>query len=774
MGQAHTERTETLAPPAPAAAPALDAAPRGVYRSLPHVPSLDGLRGLAIVGVLAFHGGVAFTGGFLGVSMFFTLSGFLITGLLLSEQAGRRIGSRHIDLRAFWGRRVRRLLPAALVAIALSSLLVWRTAGPAELLAFRADALAALLYGANWHFVIAGQSYASLFAAPSPVLQFWSLAIEEQFYILFPLLAYGILRLAHGSRRILAAVLAGLFVVSAALPHVFSWSNDRIYFGTDTRAAELLAGALLAVTLSLRGCAIDAVDAAWSPRTRRAVAVAGTVALALILFTWWSTSQASAWVYAGGLPLYSGLSALVVLAALVPASPVRRALSWRPFRELGRISYGLYLYHWPVFLALAPARTGWAPLPRFVVGTAVAIGLAVVSSIFIEEPIRSRRPWRSLDPEDPFASLRRPPSRIARLAPLGIGVGIAMVLVVTITPPPSPSELTLDVAAGTLVSDVDRVSFARPDRARGIVPFTTIEPRSLTGRTTTTPGSAVPPTDPTAAPSATDPINPTTTATTTPVDPTGPSGPPGPSGPLAPKPIRRPNRPLRVLVVGDSTTTFLDPALDRWGTDHQVWGAANYARIGCGIGRTGDRVNHDAIEPVPDACQHWATEWPDVLAKLQPDIVVIASSFWDATDRRLPGDDAWRAPGDPTYDRYLGREFGAAVDVLTSTGAVVTWIDNAPIHLGYNALPAHDYAVNEPARMTHTNAILASVASTRPAMRVVPYASFVDSLPDGPFAYRPDGLHVDGPGGLRTAAWMGPEILDAYWSVQATAPRPIH
>src|SRR4051794_29047202 len=150
---------------------------------MPHLPGLDGLRGLAVIGVLLFHGGFAWAeGGFLGVSTFFTLSGFLITNLLVREYDR----SSAIALGQFWVRRFRRLLPAALIAIAMIGLLWWRLGSPEQLADLRGDMLAAIAYVANWRFYSAGTSYADLFSAPSPLQHFWSLAIEEQFYLFFP------------------------------------------------------------------------------------------------------------------------------------------------------------------------------------------------------------------------------------------------------------------------------------------------------------------------------------------------------------------------------------------------------------------------------------------------------------------------------------------------------------------------------------------------------------------------------------------------------------
>jgi peptidoglycan/LPS O-acetylase OafA/YrhL len=713
------------------------------HRGLPHVGALDGLRGLAVVAVVLFHSGVALPGGFLGVSTFFTLSGFLITGLLLAGQDRDRTGSRRRShpLREFWVRRARRLLPAALVALALCALVTARFGDASQRLAFRGDGLAALGYAANWRFIASGQSYASQFAAPSSVLHFWSLAIEEQFYLLFPLLTLGLARLFRASRRVLAIVVGTLFVASASLPHLLTLSHDRLYFGTDTRAAELFAGALLAIGLRMRRRPIDDIARGWSSSTRFAVGAIGSLAFIAVVVSWITTTEESSWVYAGGLPGYAVLTTLVIVAALVPGTIVRAALAVAPLRALGRISYGVYLYHWPILLWLSPARTGWEPVPRLLVASAATLVAATLSFVLLEQPIRERRPWwrPELRPgraraDDPFAQLRRPPVRAGALAPLAVAA-VAAIIVVTTIPAPD-DQITLDAASGTLISDLDALPPATG-------PLDTVAP--------------VPRTAP------------------TPHDSEGAPRPPGRSAfasarheALTPKPIKVPSRPLRVLVVGDSTAVFLDPPLNTWGGNHNVWGAANYARIGCGLTRGGERRHHGIEQWVPPECGTWATEWPAVLRAAQPDIVLVADGFWDATDRRLLGDDVWRKPGDPVYDDFLRKELGAATDVLSSTGAVVAWLDNPPIDLGAEETPRHEYPVNEPARMVRTNEILHEVAATRPSMRVIPYRSFYEAWPGGALdpELRPDGVHVDADGGATVVEWLGPEVLDAYWSVK--------
>ena len=360
--------------------PSVGAAPAGHTR--PAWPGLDGLRGLAVLAVLFFHGGFGWAaGGFLGVSTFFTLSGFLITSLLVGEH--RRTGS--ISRRGFFGRRLRRLVPAALLGALVVLAFGFTVATPDQQRALFGDMATALTYTINWHFIASGQSYAQLFAAPSPLQHFWSLAVEGQFYLVFGLVAAWALHARHPNRRL--AILVGLaMAASLALTRFAGFSHDRIFYGTDTRAFEILAGSALALLLTRRS------DPGAGPSFGRALSLVGAVALGACVVLWATTSLSSSWIYAGGLAAYAGLSTLVILAVvLVPAGLFGRLLSVAPLRAIGLVSYGLYVFHWPVFLWLTPARTHLALWPDFGIRMLVTTALALASYFLVEVPVRRRR-----------------------------------------------------------------------------------------------------------------------------------------------------------------------------------------------------------------------------------------------------------------------------------------------------------------------------------------------------------------------------------------------
>ena len=349
---------------------------------LPYFAGLDGLRGVAVIAVLVFHGGFTWAvGGYLGVSTFFTLSGFLITSLLLAE----RTTTRSIDIRAFWGRRLRRLIPASLGALTLVLLYSVMAASATQQRSLGGDVTSSLLDVANWHFIFSHQSYSDVFSAPSPVLHFWSLAIEEQFYLVYPVMALGLLAALKWNRWRFGQALGVLMALSLAATLFLGYSHDRIYFGTETRAFELLIGGVLGVAIYSRR--VTRRLARPGPH-RRAAALVGAGALAVCVVLWVNTPQTAGWLYRGGFAAYSLLTCLVILATIVPWGPVARLMSWSALRRVGLLSYGIYLYHWPIFLWIDQDRTGLSIWPLFVVRVAVTGGLAFLSFRFLEQPVR--------------------------------------------------------------------------------------------------------------------------------------------------------------------------------------------------------------------------------------------------------------------------------------------------------------------------------------------------------------------------------------------------
>jgi peptidoglycan/LPS O-acetylase OafA/YrhL len=393
--------------------------------ALPYEPGLDGVRGLALLAIIVYHSGLDWApGAFLSVSTFFTLSGFLITALLLAEQ---HRGGR-ISLSRFWSRRLRRLLPASLVCIAGITLAAVVFADSTQLSRLRGDALAALAYVANWRFIAAGDSYAAGFESPSPFTHFWTLAIEEQFYIALPVVVVGVLLVARGSRRALTAVLGLLTVASLGWSiHLegLGASTDRLYFGTDVRCAELLVGALLAVWWMRR-------DEPLTGTPRRVVRLAAPVALAVMLASWMVADLQERAFYRGGLLAYSGLTLLVILGCLAGDGPVTRLTRFAPLVWVGTVSYGAYLLHYPALLWFGQ-RSTWPALVRLAIVLPLVLGVSHLSVRYFEGPLRRGE------------LLRRP--RAAGAAALG-GVALTVSVVLGVTTVVEPAEaVDLDAAA---------------------------------------------------------------------------------------------------------------------------------------------------------------------------------------------------------------------------------------------------------------------------------------------------------------------------------------
>jgi peptidoglycan/LPS O-acetylase OafA/YrhL len=354
------------------------------------VPGLDGLRGVAVLAVMAFHAGLVWAGGgLLGVDVFFVLSGFLVTSLLLAEHAG----TGTLRLRRFWGQRARRLLPALFVL--LGAVCFWARWGgsgiaPRQL---RGDALSTLAYVANWHYLASGQNYFVRFGAPSPLLHTWSLAVEEQFYWVWPLVMLFTLR--RFGRRALGWVAGSLAVGSAGLAaalYLAGASPDRLYYGTDTRAQSIMIGALLALLVPLSGAQSSRTfgTQAEPDRGRWRLRIGGLVGAGVLAVCLHAVHGNRPFLYEGGF-LLVGLATAAVIAVVVrlPLDPLSRALSWRPLRYTGRISYGLYLYHWPLFLVLNQARTGLHGTALLGLRFGATFAAAGLSARYIEVPIRT-------------------------------------------------------------------------------------------------------------------------------------------------------------------------------------------------------------------------------------------------------------------------------------------------------------------------------------------------------------------------------------------------
>jgi len=360
--------------------------PKPVEGNQRYVAGLDGLRALAVLAVIAYHVNFGWAqGGLLGVGIFFTLSGYLITDLLLAQQAA----TGRMQLMRFWQRRARRLLPALFVMLVVVTTWVALLQRD-QLPALRGAVAAAAGYVSNWWLIAQNSSYFARFAPPTPLGHLWSLAVEEQFYLIWPWLILAVWyltrRLGHQQRRRwLAGGTVALAAASAAemiaLYHP-GYDPTRVYDGTDTRAFALLIGAALAFVRPSRE-----MPKAANRRDRRLLDGAGAAGLIIIAVLIWRTNQYSPFLYRGGLVLLSVATAAVVLAVVSPPSRLGKLLSWRPLQWLGVRSYGIYLWHYPIIVLTSPAGST-ETLLRASLQVGASIAVAALSWHLIEEPIR--------------------------------------------------------------------------------------------------------------------------------------------------------------------------------------------------------------------------------------------------------------------------------------------------------------------------------------------------------------------------------------------------
>ncbi|QWG67193.1 acetyltransferase [Bacillus mycoides] len=347
-----------------------------------YMVGLDSLRGLAILGVILYH--INFNwmpGGFLGVTVFFVLSGYLITDILAMEWKR----NKRIDLKKFWLSRARRLLPAMFVMLVIT--LAWITIFHSSLLEkMRGDSLAALFYVSNWWYIYHKLSYFDNFNQLSPLNHFWSLAVEEQFYVVWPfIISLGLYHIKKQSRMILLICL-GAVASALAMAILYEPGADpsRIYYGTDTRAFSLLIGAALALIWPSNRLANKII-----PKARLILDVVGGTALIIILLMFWKTNQYDPFLYNGGMVLLSIATALLVANLAHPASRIAQFLRFRPLRWIGIRSYGIYLWHYPILTLTTPkVNAGDFSLIRAILQFILIIMIAQISWKYIEKPIR--------------------------------------------------------------------------------------------------------------------------------------------------------------------------------------------------------------------------------------------------------------------------------------------------------------------------------------------------------------------------------------------------
>jgi peptidoglycan/LPS O-acetylase OafA/YrhL len=702
---------------------------------------------LSVLSIIAFHTGLnSVRGGFYGVDSFFVLSGFLITSLLVREWNG----TGTIKLCRFWASRARRLLPALFLLVAVIGIVLGVVPTVLATPHVLGDALSTIFYVSNWYSIHGGVTYFALSTQPSPLLHTWSLAIEEQFYVVWPLVVLAVLRVGTSrqsrsaqrraqrkTRSRTVAVLGGgqvllvgpsrphddavwtrrrrlhmLFVVAcvgslaSALLMVVLAPNGyttRAYYGTDTRAQALLVGAAIAIGLTLWR---DGSARCWFTRMASLLALVGVAGTAAL---WATTSETSTFAFSGGFLVASLAAGAVVLGcAVAPRSVVVRLLELPPLPQWGRISYGVYLWYWPVLLIMTGQRLHWGVYPLFLARVGVTVAIAALSHDLVEMPIRR-------------GALRRWRSWVA--APIGAAAAIAAVFASTLMPVGAAELRGSQLAVSAPTSTTSTVAVAATP-SPGAPPSTTTTTSTMT-------------------PSYLSPAPPVTTST----------------------------KMVKVLLVGDSVAGTLGVGLAQEATQYNVQ-IANEGMPGCSLSmQTQIKVLFYSVAPQPpcDADNNpnslldtWRT-WVDAY---NPDVVVYLARG-ETFDQEVGGQ--WQNIGQTAFDAYLANRYRQAISVLGSKGADIVLLTSPYYDSG--ASPAGTpWPEDNPARVTLDNEIMRQIAAATPAgadgSRLYVFDLNADVSPTHVFSPTVnhinvrcgDGVHFTQSGGIYVGQRLAPEL----------------
>ncbi len=693
-------------------------APPRTPKPMGYQPGLDGLRAISVVAVILYHAGFDWMhGGFYGVEVFFVVSGFLITSLLIDERAA----SGTVALRQFWLRRARRLLPALFAMLAFVALWGALFGSAEQQTQLRRDFPWAIFYVGNWGQVLGKVAY----YAPSdpPLLRhLWSLAVEEQWYIVWPLVfvAMAATRWRTVTR---AAVLGGVFVAiwawmwwmtrgGLAEPVSFAGSDvDRtnlLYLSTLTRAGGLVLGAAAAYV--------------WRPwryagaaRPLPPLEAAGAAAVTSLVLAFGVAELAVPYTFQWLLPMVSILSLVAIAVVVHPGAPTMRAIfGQRWLVAVGQRSYGLYLWHWPIFVFL-DARGGSAP--RFVVAMAVTAAVSEACYRFVETPIRRgalTRWWAAW-------RVARGVDRQRRSTRFAAWAGGSAVVLVGLT---------------AFYAQVDRF-----DRAAGgeDVEFSAPIP-TPTQTTTAAPGT-------TAQPGAVEP-DPASSTTSSSV-----------AAPAAP--VTAPVLPRKLVIVGDSQAHSL--AINLPNGIESTFTVTDGSVEGCGVldqGRV--RSSRASFNRSFADCAGWASKWADAARRGDADVALVVIGAWDVFDVEL--DSGVVTFGTPQADELFLANLQKGIDALAAAGTHVALLEIPCMRpqdvkgAGVPALPER----GDDARVAHLNDLLRDAAAANVATTTFvagPAAWCGDESIATDLGYRWDGVHVYKPGANLIYETIAPSLL---------------
>jgi peptidoglycan/LPS O-acetylase OafA/YrhL len=662
-------------------------------------PALDGVRAISVIAVILYHAGFSWMhGGFFGVEVFFVVSGFLITSLLLEE----RESTGTTRLAQFWFRRFRRLLPAAFTMMIAVGVWVALFGNQIHRSDLRRDYPWSLLYVANWGQIFGEVPYD---VNLSPLRHLWSLAVEEQFYLLWPL-AFVAMMAVRSPRTRHAAWLAGVVVVSMVSTSVVAWGGDL----APTTANFLYLSSLTRASGLLLGCAAAFVWRPWqasrapAPQAGRLLDVGALVALALLV---WSFVRADlddpdAAVYRWNLPLVTVASLVLALVAVHPASSVRRVLAARPLAEVGKRSYGLYLWSWPISVGVRAYNGTWG---RFVAAMALAAVVSEVCYRWVETPIRKGalgRWWA-----------RRPQGWTTIAACAGV------------------ATVALVVPATMYYATADKVTIAEDLRP--------VEDFRLPGAGAL-PSGSVPPSS-----AESSVVVPASTLTAPPAAP----------------PVSSAVLPRRVVIVGDSMANSvainLPPGVE------STFRVTNGSVEGCGVYDRGRaQSSRDGYERPFAGCKGWQQEWAESSRQGDAEVALVMLGAWDVFDLRL--DDRTLTFGSPEADQYFLESLDSGVEALKAQGVHVALLEVPCMRpkdvdgAGTPALPER----GDDARVAHLNGLLRQAAAADP-VNVTFVAGPAEWCTNEEIAsdlgYRWDGVHVYKPGAKLIIESIAPALL---------------
>ena len=708
--------------------------------SIAYRPYLDGLRALAVIMVFVFHAnGTFMQGGFIGVDIFFVLSGYLITRVFLR----RRESGSELGLSGFYARRSRRLLPAIFVMVSAVAMYEALYGSLLEASTRAREVVTTLLYVSNWNLIFQADEYFAAAAEASPLRHTWSLAVEEQFYIVFPVLL--LVALILGSRRWLwtPVFLGSLAMVSAvAMAVIYSPLNVvRVYYGTDTRAHQLLIGAILGVVLHRLQPHLRDI----SSRTTHLADAAAGLSLVSILVLSFVVSGGESFYFLGGSVLVALVAAALIGATeMAPTGYTARALSMRPAVAVGKVSYGFYLWHWPIILWLAAPATATFAERRFMNLSQFAVTLAIssISLLLIEQPIRERRGI--------FGKLT---SRRTVALGLSVSVGAAVVFGLVLSP---PAVAPPDVA----------VAAPFQDEAEDVV---ATDPQPTEDETTSTVGSSDTQEPATSPVSTTRPQTPDEIAATAVADRSYEPCPDNPRPCVKYEPINDPGAPT-VAVIGDSTAQAYDPAMKLLAEEY------GFRYVHAAVG--GCSISHRLLATGSDGELHKASNFMcwDMVPEIYEEVletwgpVLFLATSWNESNQHVEGDVLIES-GTPEHYLSVTGHLRETIDVLADD-ATVAFIDILPpgpsvecLEDGEPTDPVCTRAVNPESREKAYNAIFAELADEDPRVVAISLTDIVcpnDACPlmlDGTVV-RYDGGHFTATASRRLAPLLDSRLVE--------------